>query len=177
MQEVLIVTYCDRCYQGTETKVDASQTVEVSVGGDQARLDLCENCDADVLEPVRQLIRTRAAAQRALEKSAGAAGGEEQRPTRTRQDVSVRCGRCETHIALRNRGSHARASHGCKPQDIEWYFGEEVKQVWACTCGLAFPNEHGRTTHAHRTSHPLPDINGPQEPPRAPALFEPPPRG
>ncbi|WP_285493476.1 hypothetical protein [Actinomadura sp. NBRC 104425] len=165
MQEVLIVTYCDRCYQDDQTKNDAAHTVEVSIGTDQARLDLCPRCDEELLAPLRELLRTRGPAQRALEKAAG--NGAEQRPARVRPDVSVRCGECDTQIALRNRGSHSRASHGCDPQEIQWYFGDDVTEVWACSCGLAFPNEHGRTTHAHRVGHPLPEATGPQAPPRA----------
>ena len=165
MQEVLIVTYCDRCYQDDQAKTDATLTVQVSIGNDEARLDLCERCDQALLEPLRELLRTRGPAQRALERAAGAGGSD--RPARVRPDVSVRCGECGTENALRNRGSHSRASHGCDPQDIKWYFGDDVTGVWACSGGLAFPNEHGRTTHAHRVGHPLPEETGPQAPPRA----------
>ncbi|XVQ06987.1 hypothetical protein ACQP1W_30660 [Spirillospora sp. CA-255316] len=172
MQEVVIATYCDRCYQADQTRTETSFTVEVNIGADQARLDLCSRCDQDLLDPVRELIRTRAAAQRALDRSAGGvpAGStsdtEEtgERAQRPNSNVAVRCGQCQAQIALRSRGNHARNSHGCKPQDITWSFGEEVTEVWVCTCDLAFPTEHGRNAHARRTGHALPDPSGPQPP-------------
>ncbi|GAA2444170.1 hypothetical protein GCM10010191_71080 [Actinomadura vinacea] len=169
MQEIVIATYCDRCYQADQTKTETSFTVEVSIGVDQARLDLCPRCDQDLLEPVRELISTRAAAQRALDRSAGSSSDAEEteeRAPRPNSNVAVRCGRCQAQIALRSRGNHARNSHACKPQDITWSFGEEVTEVWICTCELAFPTEHGRNTHAHRTGHALPDPSGPQPPSR-----------
>jgi hypothetical protein len=179
MQEVVIATYCDRCYQADQTKTETSFTVEVSIGGDRARLDLCAGCDQDLLDPVRELIRTRAAAQRALDRSAGSSpdtqdtgdsgntgntGQSRQNAPRPTSNPTVRCGQCQAQVALRSRGNHARNSHGCKPQDITWTFGEEVSEVWTCTCELPFPTEHGRNTHARRTGHPLPDPSGPPLP-------------
>ncbi|MFC5745581.1 hypothetical protein [Actinomadura rugatobispora] len=165
----MIATYCDRCYQADQTKTETSLTIEVSIGTDQARLDLCPRCDQGLLDPLRELISTRAAAQRALDRSAGASPETEdtgQASARTFPNVAVRCGHCQSEIALRSRSNHARNRHGCKPQDITWDFGEDIAEVWICTCDLAFPTEHGRNTHAHRTGHALPDPSGPQPPPR-----------
>ncbi|XVQ09360.1 hypothetical protein ACQP1W_43660 [Spirillospora sp. CA-255316] len=41
MQKVVIATYCDCCYQADQTKIETSFTVEVGIGVDQARPDLC----------------------------------------------------------------------------------------------------------------------------------------
>lgn len=161
MQELVIVSYCDRCYQAGKTKVEATDTVEVVVGEQGARLDLCDRCNQEFLDPVRALVRAREAAQRALDKSTGSAIREPRRP-RSEPGSAARCGQCDASVQIRYRGAHARNRHsGAKPEDLTWYL-DDVDKVWACSCGLPFPTEHGRNTHAYRTGHPIPDDSGPQ---------------
>jgi hypothetical protein len=170
MQEVLILTYCDNCFQSEDAgrvKTEATVTAEVRVGDEEARLDLCERCDQELLAPLRGLISTRAAAQRVLDRAAAADGGTDtdgtgrSRSRSERPNITARCSICESSVHLRNRGQHARDRHQTEPQDITWTFGPEVTELWTCSCGLPFPTEHGRTTHAHRAGHPLPESEKP----------------
>lgn len=168
MQELVIVSFCDRCFQTGKAKVKATVTEEdVVVGEQKARLDLCDQCDQELLDPVRALVRAREAAQRALDKSTGTITREPRVP-RSQPGPLAQCGRCGDAVQIRHRGAHARARHdGAGPEDLTWYFGDDVDKIWACSCGLPFPTEHGRNTHAHRTGHPVPEDGGPQTPPRA----------
>jgi hypothetical protein len=172
MQELVILSYCDYCFQTDRTKVEATDAVEVVISEQKARLDLCERCNREILDPVRTLIRAREAAQRALDKSAGTAGvGQEPRGSRSPTGPLARCGECGDSVQVRHRGKHARNRHSADPEDLTWYF-DDVDTVWACSCGLPFPTEHGRNTHARRTGHPMPEDAGLQaqstaeEPPR-----------
>lgn len=163
MQELVVLSYCDRCYQTDKTKVEATSTVEVIVGEQKARLDLCERCNQEFLDPVRALVRAREGAQRALDKSTGNATTEPHTP-RSHSGPLARCGQCDTSVQVRHRGAHARTRHnGANPEDLTWYF-DDVDKVWECSCGLPFPTEHGRNTHTHRTGHTLPEDPGPQIP-------------
>lgn len=168
MQELVILSFCDRCFQTGKSKVKATVTEEdVVVGEQKARLDLCERCDQELLGPIRALVRAREAAQRALDKSTGTSTREPRAP-RPRLGPLTRCGQCGDSVEVRQRGTHARARHGgANPEDLTWYFDDDVDKVWMCSCGLPFPSEHGRNTHAHRIGHPLPEDDGPQTPPTA----------
>jgi hypothetical protein len=184
MQELVIVSYCDRCYQTDKSKVEASDEVEVVVGEQKARLDLCDPCNRDLFDPVRALMRAREAAQRAVDKSTGAAtrkssttaresstapqesstAPQEPRAPAPKAGPLARCGQCGEAVQIRLRGQHARSHHdGAKPEDLTWHF-DDVDKVWACSCGLSFPTEHGRNTHSRRIGHPLPEDTGPQTP-------------
>jgi hypothetical protein len=165
MQEIVVATYCDRCYQTDKAKVEATDTVEVVVGEQKARLDLCQRCNGEFLDPLRALVRAREAAQRALDKSTGST--REPRTPRSRPSPLARCGQCDTSVQIRHRGTHARTRHdGAQPENLTWYF-DDAEKIWLCSCGLPFPTEHGRNTHTHRTGHPLPEDAGPQTPPAA----------
>jgi hypothetical protein len=163
MQELVIVSYCDRCYQTDKAKVDATGEVEVVVGEQKARLDLCDSCNQDLLDPVRTLLRAREAAQRALDKSTSTAARESREPEPPSTPL-VRCDQCGDEMQIRHRGQHARTRHYvAKPEELTWHF-DDVDTVWTCSCGLPFPTEHGRNTHCRRTRHPLPEEAGPQTP-------------
>jgi hypothetical protein len=165
MQEIVVVSYCDRCYQTDKTKVEAADEVEMVVGEQKARLDLCERCNREFLDPLRALVRSREATQRALDKSTGTAT-REPRARRSQPGPLTRC-QCGYTVQVRHRGAHARNRHdGAKPEDLTWSF-DDVEKIWACSCGLPFPTEHGRNTHAHRTGHSLPEYAGSQTPPTA----------
>src|SRR5262249_3727059 len=144
------------CYQTDRAKVEAVETVEIVIDEQQARLDLCEPCNQEFLDPVRALVQARAAAQPALDRSTGADNGDSRKP-RSRPGPTARCGQCGATVQIRNRGAHARSQHdGANPEDLTWHF-DDVEKIWACSCGLPFPTKHGRNTHIHRTGHTTPE--------------------
>lgn len=166
MQEIVVATFCDRCYQTDKTKVEATDEVEVTVGEQKARLDLCQRCNQVLLDPLRALLKAREAAQRALDKSTSTTT-REPRARRPRSGPLARCGKCDAHVEVRHRSTHARTRHdGATPEDLTWYF-DDLTEVWPCSCGLPFPTEHSRNTHSRRASHPLPDDTGPRASPAA----------
>jgi hypothetical protein len=162
MQEIVIFSYCDRCYQADSTKVETTDEVEVAVGEQMARLDLCDRCNRELLDPIRALVRAREAAQRALDKSTGGSS-RKRRASRALPGPPARC-QCGAAMQVRQRGAHARTRHdGANPEDLTWYF-DDVEKVWVCSCGLPFASEHGRDIHTRRSGHSLPEDSGPQAP-------------
>jgi len=158
MQELVIVSSCDRCYQTDKVKVSAAATIKVVIGGHSAQLDLCERCNQEFLDPVRVLLRARHAAQRALDKSTRTSAPPARGP-QPQIGPRTRCGQCNTSILIRHRARHARKHHDADPQDLTWYL-DDVEKLWRCSCGLPFPTERSRNAHARSAGHQLPDATG-----------------
>lgn len=151
MQEIVILTFCDNCYQngptvpvgpaaangqdsGGPVKTEACVTVSVSIGDASARLDLCEHCDHALLASLRQLVSTRAAAQQALDKS-------------TRADAAIPEQRDGTGVIRVSRGR----SRG---KSIEGGGQRADQSVPAARCGechatvqLRYRGRHARQRH------------------------------
>jgi hypothetical protein len=149
MREVVVLSHCDRCWVSTETKVPAVGSHEVQVDSHRLEMDLCSQCDALLLDPVRVLISGREAAEAAAKRAAGATAGQG-----TRKDHKVYCGTCRSWVGLRARSTHAKDHHNvADPGKILWAFGPDVDKVWVCSCGLPFPTDNGALVHNRRLKH------------------------
>lgn len=139
------------------------QAVPLAVDGEQAEVDACPDCDSRHLEPLRRLLKV-------IGSRTEHAGGADDSPQPERDAAMSQCPICPSWMDVRSRLGHAKKVHAhLNPGEIDWRYGEDVNEVWLCTCGLTFPSFRGRNMHARRTDHPncnIPENDVTQEPKR-----------
>lgn len=157
MQEHMIIHYCDHCLLTRGVRV--SETVHpypVTVGTQQAELDLCDQGADLLLAPLTELLA--AIGRRAIITT----------PPEEDQEGEARtqCPLCSKWMSARNRQKHANKSHGIEAGQIVWRYGPEVEYVWPCSCGMTFHHPHGRSRHASYFDHETGPADKTIEPPR-----------
>jgi len=142
MQEGQIVVWSDRHFKRDGEKMLArSKPVRLAIDELSAEVDFCQECDDDLVLPLRELLRALGSRTEQAENEADVTA------------VRALCQLCQTWMDVRSRSTHSRNKHpDMRPGAVEWRYGEDVEELWLCMCGVTFPTFRGRSAHVRRAS-------------------------
>lgn len=149
MQEVQVVSWCDWHLKRDGVKVPARNDERTKLGVDDmvADTDLCLECEGLLAAPLRELLK-------AIGSRTERPEPKKELPDGSRAPVMSQCPECMIWMDIRSRTNHVEVKHPeLKPGEMDWRYGEDVEQVWSCTCGVTFPAAKGRDMHVRHVKN------------------------